>query len=631
MPSWHLSPCGTTIIRDLPPTGSHCANQDEISRLEVSGLHVTACLCFNSSALLQNNSIVIFSSRYAVPSHPRGYLRTELRLPQSVRLSPAIAISYDGVKLNFQMPSVSMSIFVSPQAPTVWLLFHYDQPQGTSEPCADVLQNQNGHVVTRFITWLSPTTMQIAFSCVPTAESLTSSNSDLEQRQRLVNEWTSPIAFQCPDGALTAALHFAKIRMCEAVVHSEKLGMVHSPGGAMFYGGVWCNDQAEYAGPLLVTMGESGSTVREAALNSYRVIANHFEKSIPFVPFSVEIDGGYIGSLDRGDAAMYAWGAAQVVLALSDDPAIRTELVPHIRFCCEILQQKIHDSPNNVVTSQSDELEGRFSTSHANLSVNCLAILAFQAAAEALRDANDIALAESYEISAENLRQSVHTYFAQPDEPRRYAYYKGCIDARGWACLTALAQLPDGVDALHYSMNELWGGEGVLVSENATDIWDRCTLYAIRAAFIIGATEEALEKLSLFVDHRFFHSVAAPYPVECNTSYAQLSAESALLVRVITEGLLGMCACHGRAMNLKPTCPEQWGSYVVNKVRYGGVLLNFSVELVQIETPSLIGQLAITVTCDSQLVKLGFELGASLLLRLPKQNAPMTLELVNEK
>ncbi|MGI8636432.1 MAG: hypothetical protein ACR2KZ_13630 [Segetibacter sp.] len=28
------------------------------------------------------------------------------------------------------------------------------------------------------------------------------------------------------------------------------MGLVHSPGGGRYYGGVWANDQIEYAGPF---------------------------------------------------------------------------------------------------------------------------------------------------------------------------------------------------------------------------------------------------------------------------------------------------------------------------------------------------------------------------------------------
>lgn len=31
--------------------------------------------------------------------------------------------------------------------------------------------------------------------------------------------------------------------------------------------------------------------------------------------YSVEIDGGYVGKLDHGDAAMYAWGVSLMLLA----------------------------------------------------------------------------------------------------------------------------------------------------------------------------------------------------------------------------------------------------------------------------------------------------------------------------
>lgn len=384
----------------------------------------------------------------------------------------------------------------------------------------------------------------------------------------------------------------------------------------MFYCGVWCNDQAEYAAPALALFGEEE---RAVVLNCLRVLGANFDWERGLVPYSVEVDGGYIGRVDRGDAAMFAWGAALFMLVVGREEMSR-EVFGYVKFVCDLLMGKMAEG--GVIRSESDELEGRFATGDANLSVNCLAILGLLSGAEVAREVGEWRLGEVYEEAAEALREAAHKYFGV-DDARRYAYYEGCKDARGWACLTALAGLEDGLDALRYVLSELWvggdqavekNGGGVLVSEESSDIWDRCTLYAIRVAFRAGLVEEGSEKLSEYATKRDSSGDALPFAVENNGSYAQLSAESGLLIRVFTEGLLGMEFKHGRTMTLRPRCPTNWEKYSVCDVYYLNVCLEFKIEKtgmgIRLEVDSSISSAAAE-----------FSNGRLVLLRVSKQNA----------
>ena len=346
----------------------------------------------------------------------------------------------------------------------------------------------------------------------------------------------------------------------------------------MFYGGVWCNDQAEYAAPLLVLLGDSASAPRAAILNSFRVIANHFDVEKCTIPYSVEIDGGFVGKLDRGDAAMYAWGLALVISALNSAEITR-EFFEHVEFCCGLMMRKIEASESNIFTSQSDELEGRFTTGNANLSVNCTAILAFEAASEAALVAGKEHLCDTYREQAVRLRKSVHEFFRVEDS-FRYAYYEGCEDARGWICLAALAGLQHGTDALKYSLRELWLSDGVVVTEKDDVIWDRCSLYALRAAFQNGLVNEGAARLGEFIESRVLYGKSSPYCVENNRSFAPLSAESALLVRVITEGLLGIQYKSNSVVQMRVVCPDEWKQYSVKHVPFFGSSFDCSVKIV---------------------------------------------------
>jgi len=104
-------------------------------------------------------------------------------------------------------------------------------------------------------------------------------------------------------------------------------------------------------------------------------------------------------------------------------------------------------------------------------------------------------------------------------------------------------------------------------------------LYAIQAAFQTESLGElAALRLKEFVDSRFSSGIAAPYAVENTTSSAQLSAESALLLRTVTDGILGMRFCGDGSLHMHPKCPGDWNQYKVLKIPFGTMLLDVSVE-----------------------------------------------------
>ncbi|CAN8063398.1 unnamed protein product [Agarophyton chilense] len=228
----------------------------------------------------------------------------------------------------------------------------------------------------------------------------------------------------------------------------------------------------------------------------------------------------------------YLQTTLQLPDTLSNFDAVRFDAV-RLSFACGVLHQKLQASSNGIIPSQSDELEGRFPSGTHNLATNCLAILAFEAAAQAAMQANDPFLRDEYRSAARTLRINTHAHFMCDDE-RMYAYYTHCDDARGWACLAALAELPHGEKALEYCLNQLWVHDGVLTSSAHRVVWDRTTLYAIRAAFRVGLVDLATERLQHYAKQRLRYSPSAPFAVENNESWAQLSAESALFVSKIT-------------------------------------------------------------------------------------------------
>ena len=92
----------------------------------------------------------------------------------------------------------------------------------------------------------------------------------------------------------------------------------------------------------------------------------------------------------------------------------------------------------------------------------------------------------------------------------------------------------------------LWTEEGMRTceksAENPSDpIWDRSTLYGFKCAFLSGAGDRIMQP---FLDycHKRLVCDRIPYAVEAYPEGGKrhLSGESALFVRVVTEGLFGI-------------------------------------------------------------------------------------------
>lgn len=164
---------------------------------------------------------------------------------------------------------------------------------------------------------------------------------------------------------LDVMTRFAKLRAGESIFETLT-GKYHSPGGQSYYAATWCNDQVEYAGPHFSLAGDAIAI--EASLNAYRSYIPFMSDNYTRLPSSIIAEGLDIweGAGDRGDAAMYLYGASFFCLGLGDR-AVAEELYPAIQWCAEYCEKR--KSPEGVICSDSDELEGRFPTDgHANLS-----------------------------------------------------------------------------------------------------------------------------------------------------------------------------------------------------------------------------------------------------------------------
>lgn len=416
-----------------------------------------------------------------------------------------------------------------------------------------------------------------------------------EARTQRVAQIQAKLKLQTPDPVLNTAFEFAKIHTTESIFRT-KVGLLHSPGGGRrYYAAIWANDQAEYADPFFGMLGDE--TASEAALNSFREFARFINPGYRPIPSAVISEGArtWDGAGDRGDMAMIAYGAARFALA-SGKRQTAEELWPLIEWCLEYLRRKV--TPQGVVASDSDELEGRFPAGKANLNTSSLYY-------DALRSVvylggglgKNPKLLADYAGRAVAIKSAIERYFgAQVDGFETYRYYDTKDDdnvqpklaplstrrdvLRSWIATPlnmGILDRKDGtLDALFSP--RLWSNSGVATEEGQDTYWDRSTLYALRGAFAAGAPERGLEMLRAYSMQRLLGD-HVPYPVEAypEAGGAQLAAESALYCRVFTEGLFGIRPTGLRSFDVTPRLPDEWTSMALRNVHAFGDVFDLEI------------------------------------------------------
>ena len=397
----------------------------------------------------------------------------------------------------------------------------------------------------------------------------------LKAREVFLDTIKANLILTTPDQVLNTLFYFSKIRAAESI-YQTKMGLVHSPGGGRYYTGIWANDQAEYSGPFFPYLGYETGNI--AALNAYRVFAKNIPEGEGNFWSSFEMNGELTccGG-DRGDAAMIAFGASHFALA-SGDRKIAEELWPLIEWCLDYCNRNKNE--DGVITSDSDEMEGRIATGGANLSASSLYYGALLLAIDLGKEL-DIQRKQirTYLQQANDLRASIESYFGATLEGLgTYQYFKGHKHLRHWICLPLVMGIDERSEGtLEALFSKLWADNGVRVEYNPDQaepdlFWDRGTLYAFRGAFKAGGTDRALEKLLSFSQTRLLGS-HVPYVVEAwpEGNMAHLSAESALYCRIFTEGLLGINPTGLKSFTINPRLPKEWNDYSLDRIRaFGG-------------------------------------------------------------
>lgn len=110
-------------------------------------------------------------------------------------------------------------------------------------------------------------------------------------------------------------------------------------------------------------------------------------------------------------------------------------------------------------------------------------------------------------------------------------------------------------------------------------IWDRSTLYGFKAAFAAGQGDRIMDQLLRYCRKRLLCD-RVPYPVEAypEGEKRHLSGESALFVRVITEGILGIRPESLDSFSFVPMLPEKLPHIYLSDLRICGHRWDIRVE-----------------------------------------------------
>lgn len=391
-------------------------------------------------------------------------------------------------------------------------------------------------------------------------------------RSTFISRQENALALKTGNAVIDQLFAFSKLRASENVL-STRGGLMHAPGGFNRYlAALWCNDQNEYVSPFFPFLGDEAGN--ESARNAYQWFAKYMNPEFKPIPSSIVAEGRGIwdGAGDRGDAAMTAYGASRWALA-TGDKTLAKEVWPFIEWCLEYCERK--KTADGVIASDSDELEGRFSSGKTNLATSSLTYDALVSAAylaEALGEPTS--KMETYKKRSAELRGAIERVFgAKVQGFETYRYHDGLDKLRAWICIPLVMDIDERaegtVDALFSP--RLWTKDGLLTAEGSTTYWDRATLYALRGVFRAGSPNKAAEYLDRFSRRRLLGD-HVPY---CQEAYPEqnqshLSAESGLFCRIVTEGICGIRPTGFDSFTATPSLPDGWPKLKLDRIHAFG-------------------------------------------------------------
>lgn len=384
----------------------------------------------------------------------------------------------------------------------------------------------------------------------------TDASAEYAKRMKRIDELTSPMALDTGCAEFDTLFRFAKLRCGESIFRTAN-GDVLSPGGGAYYAAVWCNDEVEYAGPWEAYTGDPIQL--DAGYNAYAWYYPFMADYDRPIPSSIVAEGTnfWNGAGDRGDAAMYLYGASRYALTCGRMGPDRV-LWQAIRWCAGYcLSRRTEDG---VIASDSDELEGRLPSGKCNLSTNMLTLGGLRYAARIADALGDADTGRQYRTAADELEAACEAYFAASVHGfDTYRYYEGNTTLRSWICLPLCMGIETHADGTAAAITSpyLMSEAGQLSEEGTSIAWDRSTLYGMRGMFRAGRTQAAWDYLRGYCGERLLGR-HIPYPVEAwpEGGMRHLAAESALFCQIVTEGLLAIEPLSFSSFSLHPRLPD---------------------------------------------------------------------------
>ena len=404
--------------------------------------------------------------------------------------------------------------------------------------------------------------------------------AEFAARKRFISNLENSLILETPDPVLNRLFAFSKLRGAESIF-STRGGLMHGPGGYNKYlAALWANDQAEYINPFFPFLGDAAGN--ESALNCFRHYARYTNPEYKRIPSSIIAEGRgfWNGAGDRGDMAMLAYGASRFALA-SGNRQWSEELWPLIEWCLEYCDRKKNE--DGVISSDSDELEGRFPAGEANLCTSSLyydALISSAYLADELEKGSE--LTRKYQLQTEELKFAIKYYFEDEVEGfPTYRYYDGNDILRSWICIPLTVDIKDRLDGTVDALfsPRLWTKDGLLTQAGTKTVWDRSTLYALRGVIYCGVADIGYEKLHSYSEWRLLGE-HVPYVIEAypESNQSHLSAESGLYCRIFTEGFFGIRPMGLHKFSCTPQMPKEWNRMTLKKVKAFGMTWDIEVK-----------------------------------------------------
>ncbi|MGN0457969.1 MAG: hypothetical protein ACI4IL_03225 [Eubacterium sp.] len=397
------------------------------------------------------------------------------------------------------------------------------------------------------------------------------------KRLKFIEESNNRLKITTPCDTINREIQFAKIRASESIFMTKN-GLMHSPGGGNYYAALWTNDQCEYANPMFAYLGYD--VAQEQSLNCYGLYSKlASDKEAVYTSIIAQGEDYWHGAGDRGDSSMFVYGFARYLLTTGDrENALK--YLPELEKCCSYIMSKMNS--NGVIESDSDELENRFESGRANLSTAVISYDAFISMHYIEKELENNERAEEYLLFAEKIREGISSYFECNVEGfDTYRYCAEETNLRSWICLPLTVGIFDRADGTLSALqsSRLKQPCGLLTRSGEKTFWDRSLLYALRGLFYAGFANEALDYLTEYTQERLLGE-HVPYPVEAfpEGNAAHLSAESALYVRIFTEGVAGFRPISFSSFELKPCLPDKWNNFSIEKFFYAGKELSVIIE-----------------------------------------------------